>query len=375
MGLVSCSEEGENPMPVEGENTEVTIGLSVAPSTRATAADVNLGTTKKNIANVAVVPMVGTAYQKPICWASVDNRGESTTQSAQMLTSVNGFKVYGNLNENQYAAVQNVWALTSDMFALTTESALAGYKKPHAQLYYFANAKFEVSSIGGSYAQATGWATAATIGSAKYIKVSDINYAVGVLAAAVMNGDETLCFEVEGEKKNAVDAGVKVSGITIDNQKGFEPVNFTTTTETAVDVYEPVATGKEDFGTKMASSADAANGNLFVIVSPTAEEEEVSVNIEFLLPEGVTLTKTDGTKVTGAAGGTKLYLGLKMKPAGQATTSNISSVFAADYVTILNATVKNWGIASTSPVDVTDAEIGVVFDVDWEEGNLYDIEI
>ena len=66
MGLVSCSEEGENPMPVEGENTEVTIGLSVAPSTRATADDVNLGTTKKDIANVAVVPMVGTAYQKPI---------------------------------------------------------------------------------------------------------------------------------------------------------------------------------------------------------------------------------------------------------------------------------------------------------------------
>lgn len=374
MGLVSCSEEGETPLPVEGENTEVTIGLSVAPSTRATADDVNLGTTKNDIANVAVVPMVDDAYQKPICWTSVGNNGESTAKPAQMLSTVNGFKVYGNLNGTQYDAVQNVWALTNDMFALTTESTLAGYKKPHEQLYYFANAKFEVSSTGGSYAQATGWATAATIGSAKYIKVSDINYAVGVLAAAVMNGDETLCFEVEGEKKNAVDAGVKVSGITIDNQKGFEPVNFTTT-ETAVDVYEPVATGKEDFGTKMASSADAANGNLFVIVSPTAEEEEVSVNIEFLLPEGVILTKTDGSKVTGAAGGTKLYLGLKMKPAGQATTSNISSVFAADYVTILNATVKNWGIASTSPVDVTDAEIGVVFDVDWEEGNLYDIEI
>lgn len=373
MGLVSCSEEGENPMPVEGENTEVTIGLSVAPSTRATADDVNLGTTKNNIANVAVVPMVDDAYQKPICWASVGNSGESTAKPAQMLSTVNGFKVYGNLNGTQYDAVQNVWALTNDMFALTTESTLAGYKKPHEQLYYFANAKFEVSSTGDSYANATGWATAATIGSAKYIKVSDIDYAVGVLAAAVMNGDETLCFEVGGEKKNAVQAGVKVSGIILDNQKGFEPVNFTTT-GAPVEVYEPVATGKEDFGTRMLSSADAAKGNLFVIVSPTTDEE-VSVNIEFLLPEGVTLTKTDGTEVTGAVGGTKLYLGLKMKPAGQATTTNISSVFAADYVTILNATVKNWGIASEAPVDVTDAEIGVVFDVDWEEGNLYDIEI
>ena len=199
------------------------------------------------------------------------------------------------------------------------------------------------------------------------------NYAVGVLAAAVMNDDQTLCFEVGGEKKNAVAAGVKVSGIILDNQKGFEPVNFTTTGD-AVKVYEPVATGKEDFGTRMASSADAANGNLFVIVSPTTTEE-VSANIEFLLPEDVTLTKTDGTTVTGAVGGTKLYLGLKMKPTGQATTSKISSVFAADYVTILNATVKKWGIASETPVDVTDAEIGVEFDVDWQQGNIYDVEI
>ena len=290
-----------------------------------------------------------------------------------MLSIVDGFKVYGNLNSTQYDAVQNVWALTNDMFALTTESALAGYKKPHAQLYYFANAKFEVSSTGDSYANATNWATAATIGTAKYIKVSDINYAVGVLAAAVMNDDQTLCFEVGGVKKNAGDAGVKVSGIILDNQKGFEPVNFTTTGD-AVKVYEPVATGKEDFGTRMTSSADAANGNLFVIVSPTTTEE-VSANIEFLLPEGVTLTKTDGTTVSGAVGGTKLYLGLKMKPAGQATTSNISSVFAADYVTILNATVKKWGIASETPVDVTDAEIGVEFDVAWQEGNIYDVEI
>lgn len=104
-----------------------------------------------------------------------------------------------------------------------------------------------------------------------------------------------------------------------------------------------------------------------MIASPTADAENVNVNIEFELPANKYLKKTDGT-VIGGTSATKFYLGLQLTP-------QTYNVFVADYVTYLNATVKNWGIASKTPVVVTDAEIGVVFDVDWEEGNIYNVEI
>lgn len=369
MGLTSCQEEVENPAAT-GEST-VTIGLSVAPSTRATADDVNLDGTPNAIANVAVVPFVGTAPQRSFYWESVTTT--STPKQAQLNTGVNSFKVYGNLSEAQAAKVKDVYSLANSDFALATTSEITvsgqTFYAPHTQLYYFKNAtQFYTATVGTSWAGATyGDLTSSVVG-AKYIKIDDVNYAVGVLAAAVLNGDaDNNCFYTNAAgtegATNAAGAGVKVSGIVVDGQKDFD-VNFVTIND-AKTVYETAAVA--DFATQGVGASNQGAANIYMIASPTADAD-VNVNIEFELPANKYLKKTDGT-VIGGTSATKFYLGLQLTP----TTDQ--NVFVADYVTYLNATVKNWGIASKTPVVVTDAEIGVVFDVDWKEGNIYNVEI
>lgn len=369
MGLTSCQEEVENPAAT-GEST-VTIGLSVAPSTRATADDVNLDGTPNAIANVAVVPFVGTAPQRSFYWESVTTT--STPKQAQLNTGVNSFKVYGNLSEAQAAKVKDVYSLANSDFALAETAEITvpdqTFYAPHTQLYYFKNAtQFYTATEGTNWAGATyGGLTSSVVG-AKYIKIDDVNYAVGVLAAAVLNGDaNNNCFYTNAAgtegATNAAGAGVKVSGIVVDGQKDFD-VNFVTIND-AKTVYETAAVA--DFATQGVGASNQGAANIYMIASPTADAD-VNVNIEFELPANKYLKKTDGT-VIGGTSATKFYLGLQLTP----TTDH--NVFVADYVTYLNATVKNWGIASKTPVVVTDAEIGVVFDVDWEEGNIYNVEI
>ena len=236
-------------------------------------------------------------------------------------------------------------------------------------MYYFKNAtQFYTATEGTNWAGATyGGLTSSVVG-AKYIKIDDVNYAVGVLAAAVLNGDaDNNCFYTNAAgtegATNAAGAGVKVSGIVVDGQKDFD-VNFATI-NAGKTVYETAAVA--DFAAQSVGTANQGAANIYMIASPTGTEN-VNVNIEFELPANKYLKKTDGT-VIGGTSATKFYLGLQLTP----TTGH--NVFVADFVTYLNATVKNWGIASKTPVVVTDAEIGVVFDVTWQEGNIYNVEI
>lgn len=374
MGLTSCQEEVENPAAT-GENTEVTIGLSVAPSTRATAGDVNLDGTNP-IKNVAVVPFVGSAPQRSFFWETVNATTEP--KKAQLNTGVNSFKVYGNLSDTQKAKVQDSYSLTDGDFALAETAEITvpdqTFYAPHTQLYYFKNAtQFYTATEGANWAGATyGGLTNSVVG-AKYIKIDDVNYAVGVLIAAVLNGDaDNACFYTNAQgtegATNAERAGVTVSGIVVAGQKDFT-VDFETTGE-AKNVYETADKGAfVETANKVGTGKTEANkaANLYMIASPSATDN-VNVNIEFNLPQGYFLKKTDGTVIGSADQATKLYLGLQLTP-------QTNNVFVADFITYLNATVKNWGLASDKPVEVTDAEIGVEFDVDWEEGNLYDVEI
>ena len=376
MGLTSCQEEVENPAAT-GENTEVTIGLSVAPSTRATAGDVNLDGTNP-IKNVAVVPFVGSAPQRSFFWETVNATTEP--KKAQLNTGVNSFKVYGNLSAAQAAKAKDVYSLTNADFALATTSEITvsgqTFYAPHTQLYYFKNAtQFYTATEGADWKTASYGALTNSVDGAKYIKIDDVNYAVGVLIAAVLNGDaNNNCFYTNAagteDATNAAGAGVTVSGIVVSGQKDFT-VDFATT-GLAKNVYETAAKGAfVETANKVGTGNTEANkaANLYMIASPSATDN-VSVNIEFNLPQGYFLKKTDGTTVIGSADkATKLYLGLQLTP------KEGKNVFINDYVTYLNATVKNWGLASDKPVDVTDAEIGVEFDVTWEEGNIYDVEI
>lgn len=379
MMFASCSnEEGVNVPAVDGKTTDVTIGLSVR-GTKAAGGDMNFDGTA-DITNIAVVPFVGTAAQKPIPFANIVDGSTSEIKTVQMVNTVDGFKVYGNLTPTQYEKVdKGVYGLTAADFALTG-SVQAGGKEccnPHTQLYYFADAKSFYRATEGSDWNGASWgpeATTGAIGSAKFIKIANVNYAVGVLAAAIKNGDATECFYTNADATegamNATTAGVTVSAVLVEGQKGFD-VNLLPTGE-AKTIY--VAADKSGaFATSsIGAVGDASkNGNVFSVVSPTSEGEAVNVNIEFDLPKGAFLKTTTGKVIGSAENATKFYLGLKLTK----DADHQKEVFVADFVTILNATVKNWGIASETPVTVTDAQIGVEFNTEWQQGNLYEVEI
>lgn len=384
VGMTSCSNEDvagiEN---IQGQQTKVSLGLSVkGAGVKAAGTDMNFDG-QADIKNIAVVPFVGTAAQKPIPFANITDGANTEIKTVQMVTTVDGFKVYGNLTDDQYEKVNNgVYELSDDDFALTEASNIGGKQcyNPHTQLYYFADAKsFYRATEGENWTGANyGEAKTGAIGSAKYIKIDNVNYAVGVLAAAVMNGDDTKCFytseaDANGDGTSAMDAttaGVTVSAVLVDGQKDFT-VNFTTKDD-AKTIYVAADKSGKFSSTKINDTDDAAtNGNVFSVVSPTANGEAVDVNIEFNLPQNVFLKTTTGDVIGSTDNATKFYLGLKLTKDAQHT----NEVFAKDFVTILNATVKNWGIASKTPVVVTDAQIGVVFDVKWQQGNIYEVEI
>lgn len=387
VGMTSCSnEEVAGIENIQGQQSNVTMGLSVKGAGSRAAADMNFANPTA-ITNVAVVPFVGTAPQKPIQWASVTSTTDPKT--VQMVNTVNSFKVYGNLSVTQYAKTLNAYTLTDEDFALSVaDGPIKDVNKqdcynPHTQLYYFKNAtSFKRATTGTDWASASyGTDEEGVIGSAKFIKISDVNYAVGTFVAAIMNGDETACFysdaDLTGPAKTAADAGVKVSGIMIEGQKDFD-VNLTVKGDDKT-VYEKADKEGAFASDKVTGTSDALDkGNIFVIVSPSDENKEINANIEFTLPANTYLKLTSGDKIGGESE-TKFYLAVKMKTAksGNETgsTYNVNRVFAADYVTILNATVKNWGIATDEPSTVSDAQIGVEFDVTWKSGNIYDVEI
>lgn len=379
MMFASCSnEEGVNVPAADGKTTDVAIGLSVR-GTKAAGDDMNFDGTA-DITNIAVVPFVGTAAQKPIPFANIVDGSTTEVKTVQMVNTVDGFKVYGNLTSTQYGKVnQGVYGLTAEDFALTG-SVQAGGKEccnPHTQLYYFADAKSFYRATEGSDWNGASWgpeATTGAIGTAKFIKITNVNYAVGVLAAAIKNGDETKCFYPTAEAKDgamsAATAGVTVSAVLVEGQKGFD-VNLLPTGD-AKTIYV-AADNDGAFATTNITAVDNASeyGNVFSVVSPTSDGEAVNVNIEFNLPANKFLKTTTGKVIGSAENATKFYLGLKLTKDAKHT----NEVFAADYVTILNATVKNWGIASETPVTVTDAQIGVEFNTEWQQGNVYEVEI
>lgn len=378
VGMTSCSNEDvagiEN---IQGQNAEVTIGLAVkgaGVNTKATGESMNFAGTA-DIKNVAIVPYADAAAQRPVCWETISatNGKDGVSQKAQLLSSVDLFKVYGNLTDDQYKNVNaGTFNLAANTFYLSN-STVAGhetYFAPHASLYYFKNAdEFSTATAGDDWKNASYTDNQSSIVGAKYIKISDVNYAVGSLAVAVKNGalDEGFVEIGEGSTETPATAAeaIEISGIVVKGQKDFD-LDFKTTGDEKA-VYDVVDPDKTTFAeNSITSKGDAAaNGNLFVIVSPTGADQKVTVSIEFKVKDGYKFTNKQNESFTA---GQNFYLSMQLSPATY-------TVFAADYLTKVNATVKNWGLATEEPVDVTDAELGVVFDVDWEEGNLYEVEI
>lgn len=380
MGLTSCQEEVENPVAKEGS---VTIGLSTV-ATRATADGVNMGAKLQQIDNVIVVPMIGDAYQNPILFGNFTPTADAkvTKQTRTMSQAVTRFKVFGNVCEGYVtpATLSESSVFTGLTFtAPTWESGAPAdgtYSKPH-ELYYYYDTNttgFSASKTAWDTTEPADWATGVKLlGDNKSVKITPVNYAVGVLAAAIQNGDVTTDFytnEGLSEGQSKFDGSqITVSGITIAGQTQSFDADFAPSG--TVNVYETAAVGT--IGSDKVSNDARDKGNIYSVVAPT-DAETVTLNIEFTVAEGHYFKLANGTTATP---GMKLYLPvvLDKKLATKPVAEGATGIFQADKATFLNAKVMQWGLASTTPVQTTDVTIGVEFDVEWGEGLTFDVEI
>ena len=382
MGLTSCQEEVENPVAKEGS---VTIGLSTV-ATRATANDVNMGTTLQQIDNVVVVPMIGDAYQNPILFGNFTPTADVkvTKQTRTMSQAVTRFKVFGNVCEGYVtpATLSESSVFTGLTFtAPTWESGAPAdgtYSKPH-ELYYYYDTNttgFSASKTAWDTTEPTDWVTGVKLlGDNKSVKITPVNYAVGVLAAAIQNGDVTTAFykdaACEGVSNTFDGSQITVSGITIAGQTQSFNADFTPSG--TVNVYETAAAGTiaTDDSKKVSNSA-RGNGNIYSVVAPTTAGT-VTLNIEFTVADGVYFKLANG-KIAGKDT-KKIYLPVVLNKDLATSTGSATNIFEADKATFLNAKVMQWGLASETPVETTDVTIGVEFDVAWGEGLSFDVEI
>lgn len=373
MGLTSCQEEVENPVVEEGS---VTIGLSTV-TTRSTADEVNMGSTLQQIDSIVVVPMIGDACQNPILFGDFtpSTGAKVTKQTRTMSQSVSRFKVFGNLYAANYEALSEAavfpgLTLTAPVYNEGDAPEGKTYSQPHKLYYYFDTKGGALNVSPNDFDNPEGWTTAATIGNNKSVKVGPVQYAVGVLAAAIQNGDTTTDFftnEACSEGKSKFDENkITVSGVTIAGQTKSFDKDFNATG--TVDVYETAVAGAKVEATKV-SNASRATGDIYSVVAPTTAGT-VTLNIEFTVAEGVWFKLASGKAV---GNGAKLYLPVVLNK--DLATGSATSIFEADKATFLNAKVMNWGLASETPVETTDVTIGVEFDVDWAEGLSFDVEI
>lgn len=382
VGMTSCSNEDVAGIE-QGVENKVSLALSVADKfgTRSTADEVNLGTTLSTIKDVVVVPMIGTAYQNPILMGDLNPNSatdKTVKKTAALNSNVNYFKVYGNVDASKFDA-------TKLFTPFELEATSAGKKgdvdvvNPHGLYYYgyagTAENKIQVGATEDSYSDLT---AGTGIGSNKYIKLQNVNYAVGVLATAVLNGDaENACVydaATDGNAEKVSDVNVKVSGIMINGQTKKLDTDFKAVGADVVTVYEEATAANFVESAQKLSNSNTGTGNIYCVVTETgttaAPGKAVTGNIEFELAQGKFLQLADGkTRIGSADGPTKFYLAFSLQP------ETAKAVFMKDYSTLFNATVKNWGLASDKPIEVTDANIAVTVDMEWQKGIVYDQDI
>lgn len=382
--LVSCSNEEEVPVnPYEGKTSDVTVVMSiVGAGSKSSAADVNMDGNVQNINNAVIVPMVGDAYQTPIVFADPIQAGTGNVSKKvkTLPQTVNRFRVYGNATE---CTADETKVFTKEHLKFEVGSATEinseNFYAPHG-LYYYR----DTQNAGYKAANNTSWddvnwtnvtPNSDPIGTNNCVKIDGVKYAVGVLAAAVKNGDTTTEFYDTDPSTGSPlgstwqEGNIEISGILIyDQAKSFDD-SFTASGD-EVNVYEEVADGMAAINNaNIVNEGSRDTGNIYCVVSPTVANT-VSLNIEFkankyfYLADGTTLIKPND----------KIYLPVVLDKE-LATNKGAAEIFEAAKATFLNATVKNWGLASKTPIESTDVTIGVEFDASWAAGLNFNLDI
>lgn len=422
--FTSCKDDNKAPeLPaLSGELTEVTMRMQVKNyGTRAVAEDAGYSTDPK-LTNLFVVPMVGDIAQDVISFTDVTTWTDhkySKAQKASIDIATNRFLVYGNLLsaagvEANKPIVPSTLTFGRNEIATSHPAEATLGTLP---VYFFRDTKQPggTKNLAGYYAtNGTTWSndlfTSLTpsvdaIGKDNnMVKVDGVTYAVGTLVVGVYNmydnaaeqkyaiyTDEQLTNAITVEEWNTKFEGdaaeIKMTGITVDKQAKQFSYDFTPSTEVGVAYDNVMATSNvkpkpTDANGYLSFGDNVVNGepNIYMVVAPDVQKDgQATVNIEFEYTGAAPLyfgeknTATGKVKLVSTLETGKFYLAANLSPDNK--TGSNDFIFAPATTTLLNAKVTNWQKFTDAPQTTTDVEIGIEVDLQWKQGNIYDVEI
>ena len=250
-----------------------------------------------------------------------------------------------------------------------------------ACLYYFANSALKTANYKASekYDTKASWSAILTdlYQANTYVEtktrsvaiINPIQYGVGMLLTTVKCVDEApVDGKIPDQKENLVAfANFNLTAVLVGGQSA---VNYAFTNESEGDyvVYDSVLNSAYTLST----TASTANPTL---VLETKKDQPIYMAVEF---------QNNGSDFYGINGnvipaGTKFYVVAQLVPDGSRSevTGSRTKVFERDYKTLVNLTLKNLSKAYNVIPDLRteSLELGFSVDLNWQEGNTYDITI
>lgn len=410
VALASCSNDEEVAMTESGATHDVTLGVSVQiPGTKAAtgAGDVNQVTdgTFAAIDGIYVVPMINGSRQGPIELEGIaagtgTGSSKTTWRTWQISNEVNGFRVYGNLPRDvagrltsgsfSYAAPATTDNAHTDLVTWMEENMDGKSLVGQYPLLYFANSDV----LGGYYGvkdDVNDWddivdwkdLTKEDLGDRNRVKISPVNYGVGVLASGVSYRRATRTLEAEAncfgdadstpaeERQTYTDlssTGMTLCGVFIQDQPTAIDIDLLGTDHDGVLVAAATNATLQTSALSFATDGNAVveNANIYAIVTPE-ENEGIHVSFQFQNNTGKYLFLEKGGVIAPDG---YVYYSTSLSKNGTDL-----KVFDADYTTLLNANIINWSNGTPYLPVATDVQIGVEIDVQWQKGIEYDVEI
>lgn len=428
----SCSNDEDGAVPYgNGEKAEAQMAISFqrfAKDGRGLASDANIGDAGAELLNpikdMVILPGRGTTFANPVRMGGldVDITDAGTTITPEGLTEkVKGSEYYTTKTVSlaeKTTAIKffggDVWTGSALRATVTYPGTATDIPTPQtaktynqmAGLYYYGmDDKLQYSKKDYATAVEGDWTDVPTDGlnvndEVKAVRVDAIDYAVGVLHSTVKLGSDAKMLFVdpsydvtkiqdkgailsvpEGDEKTLdADEGIQIVGYIINDQQenvnvlnGFTPESAATAT-----VYDAVAA--DVAAANLTTTPTAVNYTRLFATPDTQEKVVVTLRCKNntlygLAVKNVWNAVTSNYEVGLIAPGKDFYLVVNLVKNGNATASNNApSIIAQDYNTIANFTINSTfnGYSVDPEVKTIEATVGVVVDLEWKDGYVFD---
>ena len=273
-------------------------------------------------------------------------------------------------------------ACTAAEYETANNAKLDAYVYP-AQLWYFANSYIKTSNASrqAMYNSTTyTWddILAAHEGAlyvnpgTRAVAIEDqIQYGVARLDVIVKLAYGTLEDNKQPVPNNITCAAYPLTAVLVGGQRTVD-YKFLPTGTDEFTIYDNVMTGT----TIEATTANTAANSTLVLESPVGADKHINIAVELVNNSGHDFVGYEGQIIKAGA---KFYLPAELKATGTGKTTDrtLNQVFKQDYTTTATLTVANLKNARNTIPDLRtpQLELGLSVNLEWTEGNVYDIDI